>query len=251
MFCDAWSEIGLLTLAEQIAAMRRPEVKDRFVAEMSRLGEPVTTFMSPDRMFPLGDPPDYEPAPERSVAALAARAGQDVWSFLYDQLLVDDGRELLNSPILNYAQGDLQPTYEMLSSPVTAFGLGDGGAHAGQTCDASSTTFLLTHWARDRTRGPRLTLEQAVAKMTGRTAALYGLGDRGVVAPGRVADLNLIDFERLRLARPELVFDLPGGARRLIQRAEGYVATIKSGVETFREGEETGERPGSLLRGPR
>jgi N-acyl-D-aspartate/D-glutamate deacylase len=251
MFCEAWADIGLAPLEEQVAAMRRPELKERFLAEMSRLGEPITTFMSPKRMFPLGDPPEYEPAPEQSIAGRAAAAGIDVWAYLYDQLLVDDGRELLNAPVLNYVGGNLDPSYEMLSSPITAFGLGDGGAHAGQTCDASSTTFLLTHWARDRTRGPRLRVEDAVAKMTSRTAALYGLGDRGALQPGKVADVNLIDFERLRLHRPELVHDLPADAKRLIQRAEGYVSTIKSGVETFAAGEDTGERPGRLLRGAR
>ena len=255
MFCDAWAEVALLDHDAQMAALRRPEVKVRFVAEMAQLGEPVTTFMSPDRMFPLGDPPDYEPAPEDSVSARARRAGatgeEGVWTFLYDLLLGDDGRELLNSPILNYVGGNLDPSFEMLSSPVTAFGLGDGGAHAGQTCDASSTTFLLTHWARDRSRGPRLSVEAAVAKMTSRTAALYGLGDRGVVAPGLLADLNVIDFDGLQLARPELVHDLPGGAKRLIQRSSGYVSTVKSGIETFRDGAETGARPGRLVRGAR
>ncbi len=251
MFCPTWSEVALLGRDAQLAELRRPEVKARFVAEMAELGEPITTFMSPERMFPLGDPPEYEPGPEASVAGLARRAGADPWSFLYDQLLADDGRELLNSPILNYVGGNLDPSYEMLSSPITAFGLGDGGAHAGQTCDASSTTFLLTHWARDRSRGPRLRLEDAVAKMTSKTAALYGLGDRGRLAPGMAADVNVIDFERLQLRRPELVHDLPADAKRLVQRATGYVSTIKSGVETFRDGEETGARPGGLLRGSR
>jgi N-acyl-D-aspartate/D-glutamate deacylase len=251
MFCPTWSEVALLDRDEQLATLARPEVKERFVAEMAALGEPITTFMSPERMFPLGDPPEYEPSPEASVAGLARRAQVDPWSFLYDQLLVDEGRELLNSPVLNYVGGNLDPSYEMLSSPINAFGLGDGGAHAGQTCDASSTTFLLTHWARDRSRGPRLRLEDAVAKMTSKTAALYGLGDRGVLAPGMTADVNLIDFDRLQLHRPELVHDLPADAKRLVQRATGYVSTFKGGVETFRDGEETGARPGGLLRGPR
>jgi N-acyl-D-aspartate/D-glutamate deacylase len=251
MFCPTWAEIGLLPLDEQVAAMRRPELRERFVAEMAQLGEPVTTFMGPARMYPLGDPPDYEPGPEQSIEGRAAAAGADVWSFLYDQLLVDDGRELLNSPVLNYVGGNLDPCFEMLSSPITAFGLGDGGAHAGQTCDASSTTFLLSHWARDRNRGPRLRVEDAVAKMTSKTAALYGLGDRGVLRPGMVADVNLIDFERLQLRRPELVHDLPADAKRLVQRADGYVSTFKSGVETFHGGEDTGARPGALLRGAR
>ena len=152
--------------------------------------------------------------------------------------------------MLNFAGQSLDPRYEMLSSPATVFGLGDGGAHAGQTCDASSTTFLLTHWVRDRA-GARLPLEKAVKKMTSDTAAVFGLGDRGRLAPGLRADLNVIDMERLQLRRPQLVHDLPGGASRLIQRAEGYVATICAGEVTLVEGEDTGARPGALIRGER
>ena len=162
----------------------------------------------------------------------------------------DGGRELLNAPVLNYTDGNLDAVGEMLQHPTSAFGLGDGGAHAGQTCDASTTTFLLTHWARDRDHG-RLTVEEAVHKMTQATATLYGLGDRGVLAPGFVGDANVIDYERLQLRRPELVRDLPGGASRLIQQADGYVTTIKGGVPTFVGGEDTGARPGALLRGAR
>jgi N-acyl-D-aspartate/D-glutamate deacylase len=207
--------------------------------------------MNPTRMFPLGDPPDYEPPASASVAARAERERRSPWDVCYEMLLERDGHQLLNSPVLNYADGNLDAAYEMLHSPITAFGLGDGGAHAGQTCDASSTTFMLSHWARDRTRGPRLGLAEAVAKMTSQTARLYGLGDRGVLAPGKVADVNLIDFERLQLHRPELAHDLPGDAKRLIQRSTGYVATLKAGVEVMAEGEDTGARPGGLLRGAR
>jgi N-acyl-D-aspartate/D-glutamate deacylase len=138
----------------------------------------------------------------------------------------------------------------MLRHPTSAFGLGDGGAHAGQTCDASTTTFLLSHWARDRDRD-RFSVEEAVHKLTQSTATLYGLGDRGVLAPGYVGDANVIDFDALQLRRPELVADLPGGATRLIQRSDGYVATIKGGATTFEQGEDTGARPGTLLRGAR
>ncbi len=251
MFCRTWSEIGLLPLDEQLAALQRTEVRERFLAELPNLTGPVTSFMHPARLFPLGDPPDYEPDASKSVQARAERRGVDMWVELYDLMVSDGGRELLNSPILNYADGNLDPNYEMLTSPITAFGLGDGGAHAGQTCDASSTTFLLTHWARDRTRGPKLDLAQAVRLMTSRTASLYGLGDRGTLEPGKVADVNLIDFDRLQLQRPELAHDLPGDAKRLIQRSSGYVATLKAGVEVMAEGEDTGARPGGLLRGAR
>lgn len=252
-FVPSWAEVADLPIPEQVARLRDPGRRARLVAEMEAMADDpiVDGFMNPRRMFLLGDPPDYEPPADASVAAMADRAGRSPWAQLYDLLLADDGRELLNSPVLNYADGNLDSTYEMLQSPVTAFGLGDGGAHAGQTCDASGTTFMLTHWARDRRRGPTIPLETAVRKITSSTAALYGLDDRGRVAPGCKGDLNLIDFDRLRLRRPELVHDLPGGARRLVQRADGYVATIVAGETVLEEGEETGARPGRLLRGSR
>jgi len=252
MFCEAWSQVGLLAKPELLAALARPELRELFVRQLHLLDDPViSTFMSPSSLFPLGDPPEYEPLPESSMRARARARAVDEWELVYDALLADGGRELLNSPILNYADGDLGATREMLTSPITAFGLGDGGAHAGQTCDASSTTFLLTHWARDRTRGPRIPLGEAVAKMTSRSAALYGLGDRGLLAPGKVGDVNVIDLEHLQLRRPEVAHDLPADAKRLIQRATGYVATIKGGHVVMSNGEDTGARAGHLLRGAR
>jgi N-acyl-D-aspartate/D-glutamate deacylase len=252
MWTTPWPEVAALPLDELVAVLSRPEVKERFLPELRALADdPNLGFQSPERMYQLGDPPDYEPDPSGTIAARAARAGREPADLLYDLLLADGGNELLNSPILNYADGSLDPTYEMLSSPVTTFGLSDGGAHAGQTCDASATTYLLTHWVRDRTRGPRLRLEDAVAKMTSKTAALYGLGDRGVLAPGYVGDVNVIDLERLQLRRPEVAHDLPGDAKRLVQRADGFLATIKGGEVLMDHGEDTGLRSGSLLRGPR
>jgi N-acyl-D-aspartate/D-glutamate deacylase len=249
-FTRSWAEVGTLPIEDQAARLADPDLRDRMVCEVEALegDEIVHGFMHPDRVFRLGDPPDYEPDPASSIGARARADGENPWASLYDALLVDEGRELLNAPILNYSDGSLDSTYEMLTHPATAFGLGDGGAHAGQTCDASSTTFLLTHWARDR-RGKRLDLEAAVHKMTGATADLYGLADRGRLLPGLKGDLNLIDFEALQLRRPELVTDLPGGARRLVQRADGYVATINAGEVILQEGEDTGARPGRLLRG--
>jgi N-acyl-D-aspartate/D-glutamate deacylase len=210
----------------------------------------IQGFMHPDRIYLLGDPPDYEPGPAASVTGLADAEGVDKWHKLLDLLLADGGRELLNSPVANYSHGNLDAVREMLLHPTSAFGLGDGGAHAGQTCDASTTTFLLTHWARDRAEG-RLPVELAVHKTTQATATLYGLGDRGVLAPGFVGDANVIDVDRLALRRPTKVADLPGGASRLIQRADGYVKTIKGGTVTFDGGEHTGATPGELLRGAR
>jgi N-acyl-D-amino-acid deacylase len=253
-FTPAWSAagLGLLPWREQVARITAdPDLAARIVADASTMrGDPMISFMRPSRIYVLGDPPVYEPGPERSARAIAEAAGVDEWEMLLQLLLGDGGRELLNAPVLNYTDGNLDAVGEMLQHPTSAFGLGDGGAHAGQTCDASTTTFLLTHWSRDRDHG-RLSVEEAVHKMTQATATLYGLGDRGVLAPGFVGDANVIDYDRLQLRRPELVNDLPGGASRLVQQAEGYVATIKSGVRTFVEGEDTGARPGALLRGAR
>jgi N-acyl-D-aspartate/D-glutamate deacylase len=165
-------------------------------------------------------------------------------------LLRDGGRELLNAPVLNYSDGDLEATRTMLVHPATVFGLGDGGAHAGQTCDASTTTFMLSYWARDRASG-RIPVEEAVRTITSSTADLYGLADRGRLTPGCVGDINVIDAERIGLYRPELAHDLPGGARRLVQRAKGYQYTVKAGQVTFDHGESTGAHPGVLLRGAR
>jgi N-acyl-D-aspartate/D-glutamate deacylase len=254
-FTAAWGEtgVGLAPWDEQVRRIQaEPDLRARLVAEIAaKSDDPIITgFMHPDRIYLLGDPPDYEPGAAASVSAIARAEGLDVWAKLLDLMLVDGGRELLNSPVANYSNGTLEPVREMLLHPTSAFGLGDGGAHAGQTCDASTTTFLLTHWARDRAEG-RLPLELAVHKTTQATATLYGLGDRGVLAPGYVGDANVIDFARLALHRPTKVADLPGGASRLIQRADGYVATIKGGTVTFEHGEHTGATPGALLRGAR
>ena len=254
-FTKAWGDagLGLLPWREQVARIQAdPALAARIVADAAALKDDpiITGFMHPSRIYVLGDPPMYEPGLERSATAIATARGVDVWELLLELLLGDGGRELLNAPVLNYTDGNLDAVGEMLLHPTSAFGLGDGGAHAGQTCDASTTTFLLTHWARDRGHG-RLTVEDAVHKMTQATATLYGLGDRGVLAPGFVGDCNVIDHDRLQLHRPELVSDLPGGASRLIQQADGYVTTIKSGQATFVDGEDTGARPGTLLRGAR
>jgi N-acyl-D-amino-acid deacylase len=252
-FCKTWASIGLLPWQEQEARLRgEPDLRARLIEEATALdSDPIVSgFMHPSRIFVLGDPPDYEPPPSSSVSAIAAGQGRSHWECLYDLLLVDGGRELLNAPVLNYTYGNLDAAREMLMHPTSSFGLGDGGAHAGQTCDASTTTYLLSYWARDRTHD-RIPLETAVHKLTGATAALFGLGDRGVLAPGLKGDVNLIDFDSLQLHRPQLVADLPGGASRLIQRSDGYEATINAGEVTIERGEETGARPGVLLRGTR
>jgi N-acyl-D-aspartate/D-glutamate deacylase len=254
-FTPTWGRamLGLLPWEEQVARILADgELRTRLLEDAGSFERDavVQGFMAPDRTFVLGDPPDYEPSPADSVAGIAAARGAGVWETFLDLLLVDRGRELLNAPVLNYSDGDLEATRAMLVHPVTVFGLGDGGAHAGQTCDASTTTFMLSYWARDRRSG-RIPIEEAVRQITSVTADLYGLGDRGRVVPGAVGDLNVIDAGALRLHRPELARDLPGGARRLVQRAEGYLYTVKSGQVTFDHGAGTGARPGMLLRGAR
>jgi N-acyl-D-amino-acid deacylase len=250
----AYAEIAELPLAERVALLRDSERRRRILGpERIGQGSGFGSFLDHPgifaKLYPMGDPPDYEPGPEKSIAAIAAREGRPAEEVLYDHLLRDDGRELLLLPIFNYSNGSLDPVHEMLLSPDTVVSLGDGGAHCGIICDASLTTFLLTHWVRDRSRGRRLPLELAVKRMTSETASLYGLLDRGVLAPGFKADLNVIDLAGLRLRRPEMAFDLPGGARRLLQRAEGYEATILSGEVVMEHGKATGATPGRLLRG--
>jgi N-acyl-D-amino-acid deacylase len=254
-FTAAWGAtgLGLLPWPEQVARItNEPALRARLIRELAAMGnDPIIRgFMNPKHVYMLGDPPDYEPGPDRSVAAIAAAQGADMWDTLMDLMLGDGGRELLNSPVLNYSDGSLEPVREMLLHPTTAFGLGDGGAHAGQTCDASTTTFLLSHWARDRAEG-RLPVELSVHKLTQATATLFELGDRGVLAPGFTGDANVIDFDNLQLHRPHKVADLPGGASRLLQTADGYLATVKTGEVTFEDGEHAGALPGVLLRGAR
>jgi N-acyl-D-aspartate/D-glutamate deacylase len=250
----AYAEIAGLPLPERVARLRDPERRRRILGPERVGGAGFGSFLDHPgvfaRLFPLGDPPDYEPGPERSLAALAAREGRPAEELLYDHLLRDEGRELLLLPLFNYSHGSLDFLREILLSPDTVVSLGDGGAHCGVICDASLTTFLLTHWVRDRTRGERVPLELVVRRMTSETARLYGLLDRGIVAPGYQADLNVIDWGGLRLHRPEMAYDLPGGARRLLQRADGYEAKILRGEVVMERGEPTGATPGRLLRGP-
>ena len=248
-----YARIADLPLAERIVELRKPEVRAAILAEKPTQLEGILQFVltSLDKIFPMGEPPVYEPTPEMSVAAIAKREGRDDEAVLYDLMLQHDGRELLMMALLGYSHGNLDAIMEMLTHPSSALGLSDGGAHCGVICDASTPTTILTHFVRDRARGERLPLATAVKKMTSDTARLYGLGDRGVLAPGYKADLNLIDLDGLSLRLPELVFDLPGGARRLVQKADGYVATVVSGEVTLEHGEDTGARPGRLVRGAR
>ncbi len=250
---ESYRALAELPLAERVERLRDPEIRGRILAEGRASGASPPTSLASNyaKLFPMGDPPNYEPAPEESVAAVAEREGRPAQDLLYDLMLEDDGRALLLMPLLNYSEFSCDAIREMLYHPRAVLGLGDGGAHCGLICDASIPTFMLTHWVRDRTRGARIPLEFAVKRMTADTAQLYGLGDRGQLRPGLKADLNLIDFDRLQLHAPEMVFDLPSDARRFVQRAEGYVATLVSGEVVMRAGEPTEARPGALVRGAR
>ncbi len=236
---------------ELVEALRSPEVRraiESWEPDQVARQRMDNAF---ENTYTLGSPPEYEPGPERSLAAIAASSGRSAFSVAYEAMLEEDGRGLLYVPILNYSDGDLEPARQMLLHPRAAAGLGDGGAHCGVICDASQPTFMITHWTRDRTRGERLPLEWVVKKQTHDTARLYGLGDRGTIEVGAVADLNLIDYDNLQMGNPTVVNDLPAGGSRILQDAVGYVETIKSGVTTFADGKETGARPGTLLRGAR
>jgi len=241
-----------LPAQEFAAALRDPEVR-RSIVSWTPPSPAVAESMERayGRTYVLGDPPEYEPGPEGSLAGLAAARGVSALEVAYDEMARDDGTGLLYLPILNYATGDLDHVYDMLQHPRGVLGLSDGGAHTGTICDGSMPTFMLTHWTRDRVRGDTLPLEFVVKKQTHDTAHLYGMSDRGTVEPGALADFNLIDYDGLRLEAPFVTNDLPAGGKRLLQRASGYAMTIKKGAVTFEDGQSTGELPGRLLRGAR
>ena len=241
-----------LGLAEKIAELSKPEIKAQILSESrSGKGIPSLNYLTLfDRMFPLGDPPNYEPLLDDSVVGRAMRLGKRPEEVAYDLLLENGGRGILLLAFGNYLGGNLDAVRDMLTDRNTIFGLGDGGAHYGMICDASLPTFMLTHWARDRSRGPKLGLAEIVRGLSRDPAAAIGLLDRGVVAPGYKADLNVIDHDRLSLASPRVVRDLPAGGKRIVQDAKGYIATIVSGRVTQRNGTPTAELPGGLVRGP-
>ena len=245
-----YRELASLPLAERVARLREPDVRHRLLAELPATENVIALALISrwDQIFPLGDPPDYEPPLSTSVGAVAEREGRKPQEVVLDWLLERDGQALLFAPLASYVDRDHEAIREMMTHPRTVLGLSDGGAHCGLICDASMPTYLLTHWVRDRSRGERLPLELAVHLQTGRTAAVYGLTDRGTIEPGQRADLNLVDLDGLRLHAPEMVFDLPAGGRRLVQRVDGYVATFVAGEATMEAGEPTGARPGRLVR---
>ncbi|MCX6479656.1 MAG: amidohydrolase family protein [Mycobacterium sp.] len=244
---------------ELVAKLADPAVREAILSETDLPAQPLPLFdslfafiqHSAATMYAIGDPPDYEPTPDRTVAAIAQQRGQDPLAAMYDLMLESDGTAVLMLPFFNYVEGNHDAIHEMLSHRAAISGLSDGGAHCGLICDASLPTFMLTHWVRDRHRGARFPLEYVVRKQTLDTATLFGLSDRGVLAKGKKADVNVIDMEALTLGVPKMAYDLPAGGRRLIQGARGYEATVVSGVVTRRHGVDTGARPGQLLRGVR
>lgn len=245
-----YKSIAHLPADQRAARMREPAVRAAILGEDPYEGSnfPLIRRLSYERMFPFGEPLNYEPAQAQSITAIAAREGRTAAEVAYDMLTADEGRNFIFAPLVNFADYTLDACHEMLSHRNAIMGLSDGGAHVGFISDGSFPTFLLTYWGRDRSRG-RFPLPELVRRLTSDTARAVGLHDRGVVAPGMLADLNVIAFDRLALERPAMRFDLPAGGRRLLQPARGYVATVKRGKVTYRDGVATGALPGGLVRG--
>ena len=248
-YCPSWGMLGMASIEEKVARMRDPQMRATLLAEADNIDPMFTQFLEPSGVYVMAKEPSYEPAAADSIAARAAANGRTLMEEFYERLLDDDGHALVMRPLLNFSEGNLDAVRTMLAHPATVWGLGDGGAHCGTTCDASIPTTMLMHWARDRTEG--ISLAEIVRKMTSATADLMGLSDRGRLVPGAIADLNVVDLDGLRMDRPELVHDLPGGAKRFVQRSHGWMATLKSGEVFMRDGQDTGVRNGVLLRGAR
>jgi N-acyl-D-amino-acid deacylase len=251
-----WQKIATLPWLEKLAQLKTPEVRAQLTSMEflqkaaqfdSRLAYLTQSF---HKMYALGVSPEYEPAQENSIASISSRNGQSPLDVAYDMLMSEDGKGIIYFPSFNYAYNDLSQLHTQLQHPKTMMSLADGGAHCGYICDVSMPTYMLTHWARDRKRGPTLPLELMVKRQTQDTAQIYGMKDRGVLKPGYLADINIIDFENLSLPSPYVAFDLPAGGRRLVQTAHGYLATIKTGQVIMENGEKTGDLPGKLVRGP-
>ena len=252
-FHPAYGPVRSLPLAERVAALQTPELREALRVEPDDGGLfRKVVFDSIDAWWAVDDGNiDYEPEADDSIAAVAQRSGVHPIDLIIDQLCAHDGHGMILTPFFNYAYGDLSFLYEAHQHPSTRMGLADAGAHCRVICDGGTPTFMLTHWTRDRRRGPKLPLEHVVHRQTQQTAGLYGLNDRGLVAEGLRADLNLIDYDRLSFGAPRIAYDLPGGACRLVQKADGYVATFVGGTQTVDNDEFTGELPGRLIRGPR
>ncbi|MCZ8324259.1 MAG: D-aminoacylase [Sphingomonadaceae bacterium] len=254
----SWQAIAELPWEQQRAKLLDPAFKAQLLSETNDFSEVNQDIIGLIMVVCGGwtmqyemDPDfNYEPQADESIAARAAAAGVSGDEYAYDLLCQNEGKGFIYLPLLNYADGNLDFLEALQAADDTVNSLSDGGAHCGTICDAASPTFMLQHWVRDRKRGGRISLERAVQRQCRDTARLYGLEDRGVIAPGYLADLNVIDIDKLKLGKPWLAFDLPAGGKRLLQKAEGYVCTIKNGAVTFRNGEWTGATPGGLIRGP-
>ncbi|MDG1231939.1 MAG: amidohydrolase family protein [Pseudomonadales bacterium] len=246
----SYMEVSKLPIAERIVALRDPERKARILAEKTGPGfqRLYKMMQGGGKVWLMTDPPNYEPAPEDSFAGLAQANGQDAWSMIYDAMLGNEGKAILYMPFANYADDNLDCCREMILHDNTVMGLGDGGAHVGTICDASFITTLVTHWGRDRTRGERIDLPTLIKSQTHDTARAVELSDRGTLEVGMKADVNVIDFDNLRVNSPEIVHDLPAGGARLQQRADGYLATVVNGHVTYENAEPTDALPGRLIR---
>jgi len=249
-----YARIAKLPLGERVAALREPERRRKILHEHETLTSGPDAFAGLaffggfDNMFVLDDPVNYDLERCRSLGATARMLGVDPREYAYDMQLQRDGRQLIYTPLFNFVDGNFDAIRAMITSPVAMFGLSDAGAHCGQICDGSMTTSYLTLWSRDRKDDDHIPLETVVHQLTQRPASHFGWLDRGVVSPGYLADLNVIDLAHLSCAPPEIVTDLPAGGRRLLQSATGYRWTVKRGAVTFQDGEVTGEYPGRLLR---
>jgi N-acyl-D-aspartate/D-glutamate deacylase len=252
----SYKQLESLPIAEQRARLRDPQMRRKIldeqpseaeVAKLAQFRQAVTRRW--DKFFVMGNPPDYEPGPEKSVAAIATRENRRPDEVAYDYM-IEEG-QYLYFPVVNYVTGDHAPIHEMMNDPACLLSLSDGGAHCTSIVDSGLPSFMLAHWGRDRHRGPRLPLEMLVKRQTSETAEFFGLTDRGRLASGLRADVNLIDFEHLRLHRPQLVHDMPADGRRFIQRVDGYEATLVAGTPIFERGEHTGALPGKLVRAGR
>jgi N-acyl-D-aspartate/D-glutamate deacylase len=245
----SYKKIASLPFAERMRHLRNPTFRAALLTEPSEGGRRSSSLQRWDRLFPLGDPPNYEPDADDSIAARARREGCSPDAVAYDLMMQRDGKVVLYLPTTNYSAGNLDVVREMMAHPDTLIGLGDGGAHVGIMCDATATSYMLTHWTRDRSRGELFPAAWAVKRLSYDNAAAVGLRDRGLVQVGMKADLNVLDYDRLFLRAPEVVYDLPAGGKRLVQRTEGFEATIVSGAVVYRDGEATGALPGRLVRG--
>ena len=254
-FKPAWAEIENLPWAEQLAHLKDPEFKTRMLVQANVFPESdVAELLKIVAggwfiQFEMDDDFNYEPTPAESILARAAAKGVSGEDYAYDLLMKDDGKGFIYFPILNYADGNLDFLEALQVSDDTVNSLSDGGAHCGTICDAASPTFMLQHWVRDRKKA-RISLQNAIKRQCRDTAMLYGMSDRGLLQPGYLADVNVIDMDALKLGKPWLAFDLPAGGKRLLQKADGYVATVKSGQITFRDGIMQGPTPGTVIRGP-